>query len=65
MKVKSYLHDHPEISELISDYVQQLLLMKPTTILEFTINYFKAFAPRYFPDPNYYDFYDDSQEFMV
>ncbi|XP_072763639.1 ciliogenesis-associated TTC17-interacting protein [Anoplolepis gracilipes] len=39
-----YLMDHPEIKQLIADYIQSLLIVKPVDVLDFTIQHFKAFA---------------------
>ncbi|RLU23669.1 hypothetical protein DMN91_003875 [Ooceraea biroi] len=39
-----YLVDHPEIKQLITDYVQSLLVVKPVDVIGFTIQYFKAFT---------------------
>ncbi|KAG7210414.1 hypothetical protein KM043_011946 [Ampulex compressa] len=39
-----YLDDHPEIKQLIADYTQTLLIVKPVNVLEFTVQHFKAFA---------------------
>lgn len=48
LHVKSYLAQHPEIHNLISEYVQQILQVKPNDVVQFTINYFSSFAPTYF-----------------
>ncbi|XP_020281981.1 ciliogenesis-associated TTC17-interacting protein-like [Pseudomyrmex gracilis] len=39
-----YLTDHPEIKQLIADYVMTLLVVKPDDVIEFTIQYFKGFV---------------------
>ncbi|XP_029676011.1 ciliogenesis-associated TTC17-interacting protein-like [Formica exsecta] len=39
-----YLMDHPEIKQLIADYIQILLIVKPVDVIDFTIQHFKAFA---------------------
>ncbi|XP_011701359.1 PREDICTED: ciliogenesis-associated TTC17-interacting protein-like [Wasmannia auropunctata] len=39
-----YLADHPEIKQLIADYVQTLLVVKPINVIDFTIQHFKTFA---------------------
>ncbi|XP_033298040.1 ciliogenesis-associated TTC17-interacting protein-like [Bombus bifarius] len=39
-----YLADHPEVKQLIADYVQTLLVVKPENVIDFTIQHFKAFA---------------------
>ncbi|CAK9801475.1 Ciliogenesis-associated TTC17-interacting protein [Anthophora plagiata] len=39
-----YLDDHPEIKQIVSDYVQTLLVVKPQNVLDFTIQHFKVFA---------------------
>lgn len=48
MHVTSYLSDHPEIHNLIADYVQQILQIKPINVIDFTVNYFSTYAPKYF-----------------
>nr|XP_033336264.1 uncharacterized protein LOC117226241 [Megalopta genalis] len=45
-----YLVDHPEVKQLITDYIQTLLVVllvstvKPDNVIDFTIQHFKAFA---------------------
>ncbi|XP_011167063.1 ciliogenesis-associated TTC17-interacting protein [Solenopsis invicta] len=39
-----YLADYPEVKQLIADYVQTLLVVKPVNVIDFTIQHFKAFA---------------------
>ncbi|XP_043265138.1 ciliogenesis-associated TTC17-interacting protein-like [Colletes gigas] len=39
-----YLTDHPEIKQLMADYTQMLLVVKPENVIDFTIQHFKAFA---------------------
>ncbi|XP_030384475.1 ciliogenesis-associated TTC17-interacting protein-like [Scaptodrosophila lebanonensis] len=39
----SYLARHPELNELVQDYVNCLLTYKPTNVLEFSIKYFQSF----------------------
>lgn len=55
MLVKSYLLDHPELNNVLADYIQHILTLKPADILEFTINHFKNFAPHFFPKNDYYE----------
>ncbi|KAK1129416.1 hypothetical protein K0M31_019145 [Melipona bicolor] len=43
-ELTEYLADHPEIKQLIADYVQTLLVVKPENVIDFTIQHFKAFA---------------------
>ncbi|XP_076763629.1 ciliogenesis-associated TTC17-interacting protein [Xylocopa sonorina] len=43
-KHTEYLTDHPEIKQLIADYVQMLLVVKPENVIDFTIQHFKAFV---------------------
>jgi len=40
---RSYLLDHPELRALLSDFLQALLLRKPTNILGFAQQYFETF----------------------
>ncbi|XP_023288982.1 uncharacterized protein LOC105696246 isoform X1 [Orussus abietinus] len=39
-----YLADQPQMKQLIFDYVQALLIVKPSDVLNFTIQHFKSFA---------------------
>jgi len=39
----SYMAHHPDLRALLSDYMQQLLIEKPSDVLEFSIQYFSAF----------------------
>ncbi|KAI4495729.1 hypothetical protein M0802_008352 [Mischocyttarus mexicanus] len=43
-KFIEYLTDHVEVKHLIADYIQTLLIVKPLHMLDFTIQYFKAFS---------------------
>lgn len=45
MKTKSYLKDHPELKNLIADYVTKILHMKPKSVLDFSLRYFTQCAP--------------------
>lgn len=68
MKLKSYLLDHPEVHDLISDYVQMILMLKPADILEYTIKYFKNYAPFLFPRNEYIETqyeYEEEEENIV
>ncbi|KAJ8956315.1 hypothetical protein NQ318_015053 [Aromia moschata] len=44
-KMKNYMADHPEIKEMMSDYVQNVLLLKPENVLSFTMDYFQSLYP--------------------
>lgn len=57
MKVKSYMYDHPEFKQMIRDYVNAILLMKPEDVLEFTIQHFLAFTPNLLPENEFF-YYD-------
>jgi hypothetical protein len=37
---EQYLLEHPGLRDLLSDYLQTLLLQKPTDVLAFTRDYF-------------------------
>ncbi|XP_077282073.1 ciliogenesis-associated TTC17-interacting protein [Temnothorax americanus] len=39
-----YIADHFEIKQLIADYVQTLLVVRPVDVINFTIQHFKTFA---------------------
>ncbi|KAI4491828.1 hypothetical protein M0804_003220 [Polistes exclamans] len=43
-KFIEYLTDHVEVKHLIADYTQTLLIVKPFHVVDFTIQYFKAFS---------------------
>ncbi|KAK4877793.1 hypothetical protein RN001_010299 [Aquatica leii] len=45
MDIKSYLADHPELKDMMADYVQKTLFMKPEDVLDFTIKHFNRFCP--------------------
>lgn len=45
-----YLRSHPEVQELLSDFLKTLLLQKPDNVLDFSINYFKSFSSRTLPN---------------
>ncbi|KAJ8916532.1 hypothetical protein NQ315_000174 [Exocentrus adspersus] len=54
-EMNTYLTDHPEIKEMISDYVQNVLLIKPENILNFTKHYFQNLYPCNTPRIPYLD----------
>lgn len=39
------MSDHPEIKAIIADYMQHVLLLKPSKVVEFSCEYFKKLAP--------------------
>lgn len=41
----SYMLDTPEVQTIVSDYLQYILLTKPSNILNYTIDYFKCLRP--------------------
>ncbi|KAF2904558.1 hypothetical protein ILUMI_01605 [Ignelater luminosus] len=43
MQIKSYLTDHPEFKNMMADYIQATLLMKPEDVLEFTVKHFNQY----------------------
>lgn len=42
---KSYMLDAPEAQTILSDYLQYILLTKPSNVLNYTIDYFKCMRP--------------------
>ncbi|KAJ8982230.1 hypothetical protein NQ317_013532 [Molorchus minor] len=44
-EMKAYISDRPEIKEMIADYVQNILMLKPSNILSFTMDYFQSLYP--------------------
>jgi len=43
----SYARRHPDLRSLLSDFVQHLLIDKPTDVLDFCTQYFDAFSAAY------------------
>lgn len=43
----SYVAHHPDLRALLSDFVQHLLVDKPTDVLDFCAQYFDAFSADY------------------
>ncbi|XP_030754786.1 ciliogenesis-associated TTC17-interacting protein-like [Sitophilus oryzae] len=54
LKMKTYLKDHPEINDMIGDYMQSILLLKPENIMPFTLDYFTNFQPFKIPEKQYF-----------
>ncbi|GJQ85394.1 hypothetical protein Trydic_g10168 [Trypoxylus dichotomus] len=54
IKIKSYMIDHPEFRNMITDYIHTILLLKPEDIIEFTTSHFLSFAPQYLPQNDYF-----------
>lgn len=55
MKMKRYLYDHPEVKEIFSDFVNNILLLKPNDILPFTMSYFQTLCPIKIPIQSYFE----------
>ncbi|XP_044260660.1 ciliogenesis-associated TTC17-interacting protein-like [Tribolium madens] len=53
--IANYLDDQPEVREMISDYVQTILHLKPEDVFEFTAKYFLAFTPALLPQSEYFE----------
>ncbi|XP_050502658.1 ciliogenesis-associated TTC17-interacting protein-like [Diabrotica virgifera virgifera] len=45
LKMKSYMHEHPEVKNIIADYLNNILLLKPHNILPFTMDFFQSLCP--------------------
>lgn len=56
------MKDHPEIIDLMSDYVQTLLQLKPEDVYEFTAKYFLNFSPDLLPLTEYFEKTSGSEE---
>ncbi|CAH8530798.1 unnamed protein product [Schistosoma intercalatum] len=44
-----YLRDHPEIHDMISDFIKSLLFHKPDEVVKYASEYFKSFSARALP----------------
>lgn len=53
MQLQSYLLDHPEFKNMMGDYVQSTLLMKPEEIVDYTIKHFTSYCPKEPVRPRY------------
>lgn len=60
--IKSYLADHREVKNIVADYVQHILQMKPKEILDYTVNYFLQYIPEYMPRNEYLEGVRDEEE---
>lgn len=45
LQTRSYLKGHPELKNLIADYVTKILHMKPRTVIDFSTRYFTQCMP--------------------
>lgn len=45
LKMKTYMHDHPEVKNILADYLNNIILMKPQNILTFTMDFFQSLCP--------------------
>ncbi|XP_075210495.1 ciliogenesis-associated TTC17-interacting protein [Lycorma delicatula] len=43
---KTYLYDYPETGALLSDFLFQVLLVKPSNVINFAINFFTSFSKK-------------------
>lgn len=57
--MRAYLRDHPDIHDMMADYLQSVLLLKPDQIMPFTSDYFMNFEPYRLPDMPYFDDFGD------
>ncbi|XP_050315517.1 ciliogenesis-associated TTC17-interacting protein-like [Anthonomus grandis grandis] len=61
-KMKTYLKDHEEIKDMLADFLQSVLLLKPDNIIPFTIDYFSNFETLNLPKMPYFNEMDDSRD---
>lgn len=61
-KMKTYLKDHPEIQDMLADYLNSVLLLKPENIMPFTQDYFMNFEPYKLPQMPYFNEFDEDKE---
>ncbi|XP_025830962.1 ciliogenesis-associated TTC17-interacting protein-like [Agrilus planipennis] len=54
LKLIQYLKDHQELKNILSDYLSRILIMKPTEVIDFTVDYFKQYAPVVIPREEYF-----------
>lgn len=40
---KSYIYHHPDITALVSDFLQSVLIMKPENVIEYAAEFFAPF----------------------
>ncbi|CAH1118464.1 unnamed protein product [Phaedon cochleariae] len=45
LKMKTYSADHPEMKDILADYLNNILLLKPENILTFTMDFFESLCP--------------------
>ncbi|CAG9857564.1 unnamed protein product [Phyllotreta striolata] len=45
LNMKTFIADHPEVKNILADYLNNILLLKPDNILTFTINFFESLCP--------------------
>lgn len=55
MKMKKYIFDHQEVKELLADYVNSIVLLKPENVLSFTMDYFQSIYPFKLPRQSYFE----------
>ncbi|XP_043989173.1 ciliogenesis-associated TTC17-interacting protein-like [Gambusia affinis] len=48
----SYLRQHPELRALLSDFIQDLLIVKPDNIFQFAREYFPPYSTYHSPESN-------------
>ncbi|XP_007571778.2 ciliogenesis-associated TTC17-interacting protein isoform X1 [Poecilia formosa] len=48
----SYLREHPELRALLSDFIQDLLIVKPDNIFQFAREYFPPYSTYHSPESN-------------
>nr|XP_023028854.1 ciliogenesis-associated TTC17-interacting protein-like [Leptinotarsa decemlineata] len=45
LKMSTYMSDHPEVKDILADYLNNILLLKPENILTFTQDFFESLCP--------------------
>jgi len=43
---EQYMHDHPELKSLISDYMQSILSIKPDDVVTYTAKFFAPYSSK-------------------
>ncbi|CAG9772739.1 unnamed protein product [Ceutorhynchus assimilis] len=59
-KMQTFIRDHPEIQDMLADYLQSALLLKPENIMQFTKDYFLNLEPYKLPESPYFDEFIDT-----
>lgn len=56
--MKTFMSDHPQVKDILADYLNNILLMKPENVIPFTMDYFQSLFPTDMAKMGFFDTVD-------